>query len=81
MSHAKTAEPIEMLFALRTQMVPRNYVLDGSIKVVYCVTVCELCVVCCSDIFDAMFAMHRHGGEVIILQGWWSVDADVGGLR
>ena len=22
-----------------------------------------------SDIFDAMFAMHRHAGEVIILQG------------
>jgi len=29
-SPAKTAELIEMLFGLRTQMGPRNYVLDGG---------------------------------------------------
>jgi len=28
-----------------------------------------VCTVDYSDIFDAMFAMHRHAGEVIILQG------------
>ena len=29
-SPAKTAEPIEMLFDLRTRVGPRNHVLDGS---------------------------------------------------
>ena len=27
------------------------------------------CWFCCSDIFDAMFPMHRHSGELIIQQG------------
>jgi len=30
MSHAKTAEPIEMLFGLWTRVGPRNQVLDGG---------------------------------------------------
>jgi len=30
MSHAKTPEPIEMSFGLRTQVGPRNHVLDGG---------------------------------------------------
>ena len=29
MSPAKTAEPIEMPFGFRTQVAPRNHVLDG----------------------------------------------------
>ena len=29
-SYAKTAEPIEMPFGLRTQVGPRNHVLDGD---------------------------------------------------
>ena len=29
-SRAKTAEPIEMLFGLRTRVGPGNHVLDGS---------------------------------------------------
>ena len=30
MSPAKTAEPIEMSFGLRTRVVPENHVLDGG---------------------------------------------------
>jgi len=33
MSPAKTAEPIEMPFGLRTQLDPGNHVLDGSPQV------------------------------------------------
>jgi len=31
---AKTAQPIEMMFALRTRVDPSNHVLDGSLRLI-----------------------------------------------